>query len=55
MTPAEIAAKLDAIDGRIDPEADHDTADQLLLAAAPPEVADAYRRLVERADWWASA
>lgn len=46
---------LDAIDGDSDPEDAHGKADAALLAAVPPSVAAAYKRLVERARWWAGA
>lgn len=38
-----------------DPEAAHHMADRLLLQAVHPEIAAAYRRLVERCEWWACA
>ena len=50
----EAVAALDAINSG-DPEAAHGEADAILLAAVPPEVAEAYRRLVDRCDWWAAA
>ena len=54
-TPGEAVAKLDAIDPSGDPEGAHDQADKILLAALPPEVREAYERLVSRAPWWAAA
>lgn len=51
-TDAAVAA-LDALYG--EPDANHGEADKILLAVAPPEVAAAYRRLVDRSDWWATA
>lgn len=45
---------LDAIDAD-DPEGAHGCADEILLALVEPEVRDAYRRLVERSAWWATA
>lgn len=44
---------LDSFDGNEDPEADHGNADNVLLSMVPSDVADAYRRLVNRARWWA--
>lgn len=44
---------LDSFDGQIDPEADHGNAELVLLSVVPEEVADAYRRLIARARWWA--
>lgn len=54
MTPAEVVAALDSIPGS-DPDVAHSEADRLLLAFVPAEVYDAYRRLVLRCDWWATA
>jgi len=54
MTIEEAVAKLDTITGG-DGEGAHCHADEVLLAMVPPEVADAYRRLEERADFWAYA
>jgi hypothetical protein len=48
------SAALDAISGD-DPEAAHALADEVLLAAVPREVAEAYERLQGRAAWWATA
>lgn len=45
---------LDCIDAS-DPEAAHSQADDVLLEYVPVEVADAYRRVMARAPWWASA
>lgn len=45
---------LDAIGGG-EPDADHGTADDILLAAASPRVRAAYQRLQDRAEWWATA
>lgn len=51
-------AKLDAIDEH-DPEEAHSKADDVLLDLlvylAPPDVSAAYRRLVDRCGWWATA
>jgi hypothetical protein len=47
-------ATLDAI-GVGDPEGAHSEADEILLSLVPAEVAAAYRRLVARSPWWASA
>jgi len=61
---AEFAQTLDNIAARLaasrlyDPESAHGDADEVLLDAldyAAPEVADAYRRLVASAPWWATA
>lgn len=38
-----------------DPERAHAQADELLLSCVSPEVRAAYRRVVDRAPWWASA
>src|SRR6058998_1748485 len=38
-----------------DPERAHDEADDILKALVPPEVREAYDRLVARAPWWACA
>lgn len=54
MTPEEAVAALDVLDVT-DPEAAHMEADAILLRIAPDEVWQAYRRLVERAPWWAMA
>jgi len=53
-TPDEAIAALDAISGQ-EPEGDHGYADEILLDQVEPAVADAYRRLVDRARWWATA
>ena len=55
LTAAKAVAELDAIDGPADPERAHDQADEVLLRVVPPEVAEAYRRLVDRSPWWAGA
>src|SRR5690554_1180466 len=52
--PRNVVDQLDALDVD-DPEAAHGEADELLLSLVPAEVADAYRRVVKRADWWAAA
>lgn len=54
MTKAEAVAALEAISGG-EPEADHGDADGILLAVVPPEVAAAYRALMDRSPWWATA
>jgi hypothetical protein len=51
---ARAVASLDAIGGG-DPETAHAEADEILLDVAPPDVADAYQRLRDRAEWWACA
>jgi hypothetical protein len=54
----KLVAELDAIyqpGGTNDPEEAHGAADDVLLRAVPAEVAEAYRRLVERCEWWAYA
>lgn len=38
-----------------DPEVAHSRADSILLGLVPSDVASAYRRLVARCGWWASA
>lgn len=45
---------IDALSGE-DPEAAHGMADAVLLENVDPRIADAYRRLVKRASWWATA
>lgn len=54
LTPEEAVRRLDALTGD-DPEVDHGKADEILLAALPPEVRQAHAKLIERAVWWASA
>ena len=54
MTPAEAAAKLDAITaepGR-DNELKHIKADNILIAMVPDEVREAYYRLTNKVDLW---
>lgn len=51
----KVVEALDNIDPVGDPEVAHSTADDLLLACVPHEVADAYQRLVQRSPWWACA
>lgn len=52
MNEAEAIEALDAIDGG-DPESAHCEADDVLLKSVPWAVAEAYRRVTERAeDWW---
>lgn len=46
--------QLDSITGA-DPEGAHGEADKILLSQVPPEVREAYLRVVERCDWWATA
>ena len=46
---------LDDIDGQGDPEGAHGEADEILLKSVPAPVAEAYKRLVDRARWWARA
>lgn len=55
MKTKEAVNALDAINPEDDPERAHSEADEILLAAVAPEVADAYRRLVTRAPWWAAS
>ena len=55
MTAKEAVRRLNLISGSGDPEVAHSEADQILLAIVPASVAEAYRQLVERADWWAYA
>lgn len=53
-----LKARLDAMAPAgeyVDCERVHDLADEILLEAVPPEIAEAYRALVERAPWWACA
>lgn len=38
-----------------DPEAAHAEAEEILLAYAGPEIETAYRSLIARSRWWASA
>lgn len=52
--PIFAAQAIEALDAA-DPEAAHGNADDILLANIHPEIAAAYIRLVERADWWAGA
>ena len=49
-----IVRSLDSIDAD-DCEEAHNLADNLLLQAVPAEIAAAYQRVVERAEWWAWA
>ena len=51
---AKLVRELDAMTGE-DPEAEHGRADEILLAAAPADVAGAYRRAAERSPWWATS
>lgn len=51
---ADTVAALDAIGGG-DPESAHGRADDVILAAVPREVRDAYQRVIDRQDWWAAA
>lgn len=44
---------LDAIDPSHWPDTAHERADQILLAHTHPQIAAAYRRLVDRTSWWA--
>lgn len=54
MNAAELVAALDAIDNS-DLETAHKEADSVLLDSLPPEVGEAYERLVDRCRWWAHA
>ena len=49
-----LVEELDAIDAD-DGETGHADADQVLLKAVPPEVREAYVRVMERAGFWAYA
>lgn len=57
---AEAVARLDALTG-VDPQGDHNEADDILLDFVPPEIRTAYERLAGtgngdgRAAWWATA
>lgn len=53
-TDEDAVKQLDAIPAG-DPDADHGAADDILLSAVHPDVAAAYRRLVDRSRWWATA
>lgn len=56
ITRAEAVRLLDEMDtDDNDPEVWHSKADDILLAVAPTEVRDAYKRLVGRSPWWATA
>ena len=55
MDARSAAAALDRIDPLGDPEAAHSEADRIMLEALDPEVAAAYRRLMNRSPWWAAA
>ena len=52
--PEFAAEQIDRLDAS-DPEAAHANADDILVANVDPIIADAYRRLVARCLWWASA
>lgn len=54
MTPASAVAALNAL-AVDDPEAAHGRADEILLAALPPALRDAYASLEQRAPWWGAA
>lgn len=54
MSPEAAITALDLTDPD-DPESAHSRADDVLLEVVPPEVAEAYRRLVRRCGWWATA
>lgn len=54
MTTDQTIAALDALP-TADPELTHAEADQLLLDAVHPDIAAGYRRVVDRAPWWAGA
>jgi len=54
IEPGVTVAALDALGGG-DPDGDHGHADDIVLAAAPPEVSAAFQRLVGRCSWWATA
>lgn len=48
------AEQIDRLDAE-DPEEAHSNADDILLANVDPIIAAAYRRLVDRCRWWATA
>lgn len=50
-----LADRLDSLEPNDDPEKAHSEADEILIQAAPPKVAEAVARLKARAPWWASA
>jgi hypothetical protein len=53
LTIDEAIARLDAIGYEHDPETAHSDADDVLLAHVDPEVAEAYRRVINRqGSWW---
>lgn len=52
LTSHQVAEKIDALDAS-DPERAHGDADEILLDHVDIVVASAYRRLIERCDWWA--
>jgi hypothetical protein len=54
LTPGEAVFCLDTISAD-DPEAAHGRADDILLAAVPVEVREAYKRVVDRCPWWGAA
>lgn len=54
LPTTQIVALLDSMTGA-DAERAHGLADSLLLHAVPIEVKEAYERLVDRADFWATA
>lgn len=54
ITVGEAVQAIEALDPS-DPEKAHDLADDILLASVPEEVRAAYKRLVKRAGWWATA
>lgn len=52
LTPEEAIARLDALTSG-DPEANHQSADTILLRTVPQEVADAWLRAEDRdKEWW---
>ena len=56
MTPEQAVAELDrlATEHNGDPEAARTLADTVLLATVPPEVCDAYERVMAACSWWAA-
>ena len=54
LTVEKAIAALDAID-ESDCEMAHSQADDILRAMVPPEVEDAYERVIARCRWWACA
>lgn len=47
-------AVLDGLTGH-DPEADHGTADDVMMDLLPDQIQEARQRLMDRCGWWATA